>query len=66
MTTPVAAAPAPAKSPLKSKTFWGAVLTAGAYVLSDYKNPLTWVQAIGGVVAAWGAREAISKNGAGV
>ena len=60
------AASPPPKSPFKSTTFWGAALTAGAMVVGDWKNPVTWFQSIGIVTAAYGARKAISKNGMGV
>lgn len=49
----------------RSKTFWGGVLAAAAHVISDPKNPLTWAEGVGVVVAAKGARDAIAKNGAG-
>lgn len=54
------------KSPFKSKTFWFAFLGAVAHVVTDYKNPTTWVESASIVGAAYGAREAISKNGNGV
>lgn len=58
-------APAPA-SPFKSKTFWFSFLGAVAHVAFDYKNPQTWAEGVAIVGAAYGAREAISKNGNGV
>jgi hypothetical protein len=48
----------------KSKTFWGAVLMAAAKVYSD-PTPVSIAEALGGVIAAAGARQAIAKNGAG-
>lgn len=60
-----AAEPKP-KSPLKSKTFWFSVLGAAIHVISDYKNPMTWGEGASIVGAAYGVREAISKNGVGI
>lgn len=51
---------------LKSKTVWGAILTAGAWILSQpHIDPVTVVQAIGSIVTVIGARSAIAKNGVG-
>ena len=49
---------------LKSKTFWGAVIMAAAKIYSD-PSPVSITEAVGGVVAVIGARQAISKNGNG-
>jgi hypothetical protein len=49
----------------KSKTFWGAVLMAAAKIYTD-PTPAGISEAIGGVIAVIGARQAISKNGSGV
>lgn len=65
MTGTMPMAPAP-KNPLKTKTFWFAFLGAVAHVATDYRNPVTWVESASIVGAAYGAREAISKNGAGI
>lgn len=67
MTNPAfqAAEPKP-KSPLKSKTFWFAFLGAAAHLATDYRNPQTWMESVSIVGAAYGAREAISKNGNGI
>lgn len=48
-----------------TKTVLGAVGAAAIHILSDPRNPIIWGESVGMVVAAWGAREAIAKNGAG-
>ena len=62
----VADAPAKVSSPLKTKTFWFAVLGAAVHVAADWKNPNTWVEGISIVGAAYSARQAIAKNGFGL
>jgi hypothetical protein len=49
---------------LRSKTFWGAVLMAGAKVFGDH-SPTSIAEAVGGVISVAGARQAIAKNGEG-
>lgn len=51
-------------NPFKSKTFWGAVVIAAARVVSDH-SPQSIAEAVGIVMAAYGARDAIAKNGTG-
>jgi hypothetical protein len=53
------------KSPLKSKTFWFAVIGAIAHLVPDWKNPQTIAESVAIIGAAYGTREAISKNGYG-
>lgn len=50
---------------LFSKTVLGAAAAAAFHVASDYKNPVTWGESVGIVIGAWGARDAIAKNGEG-
>jgi hypothetical protein len=50
-------------NPLKSKTFWGAILTAGSMILlGDRKNPSTWSEAIGIIIVAVGLKDAAVKS----
>lgn len=49
-----------------TKTVLGAVAGAAFHVASDYKNPIVWGESLSIVMAAWGARNAIAKNGAGL
>lgn len=60
-----AAEPKP-KSPFKSKTFWFAFLGAAFHVAMDVRNPDAWATGVSAVGAAYGVREAISKNGNGI
>lgn len=53
------------KSPLKSKTFWFTFLGAAFHIATDWRNPDAWATGVGAVGAAYGVREAISKNGYG-
>lgn len=47
---------------LKSKTFWGSILGAGAWLLNQpHVSPVDILQAVGGVVAAVGLRDAVGK-----
>jgi hypothetical protein len=49
---------------LKSKTFWGTALVAGANLLS--KSPITlsdWAEFAGAIIAAAGVRDAITQHG---
>jgi hypothetical protein len=47
---------------LKSKTLWGAVLTAAAWLLNQpHVGPLEILQALGAIVSAAGVRDAITK-----
>lgn len=48
-----------------TKTVLGAVGAATVHIISDPKNPIAWGESVGLVVAAWGARDAIAKNGEG-
>jgi hypothetical protein len=54
---------------LTSKTFWGALVTAGGLlVAADWSHGLPFAaiaQAVGVVVAAIGVRSAIAANGVG-
>lgn len=46
---------------LKSKTFWGSVLTAGAWLFGQpHVGGTEIIQAVGGVVTAIGVRDAIN------
>ena len=47
-----------------SKTFWGAVAMAAFKIAGDH-SAVSIGEAISGVVAVIGARQAIAKNGAG-
>lgn len=48
---------------LKSKLVWGAVLAAGAWLLNQpHIGIVEVVQALGGVIAAAGTRDAIRKS----
>jgi len=50
-------------NPLKSKTFWGALLSAVSLVLAgDRNNAAVWTEAIGLVIAAVGLRDASTKD----
>ena len=49
-------------SVLRSKTFWGAVLVGVTKIVGDH-SPQSVLEAVGGIVAVWGARDAIAKNG---
>ena len=62
--TPVSQ-PVPPKNPLKTKTFWFAVLGAAAHAATNYKDPQTILESLSIIGAAWGVRDAISKNGNG-
>jgi hypothetical protein len=48
---------------LKSKTLWGSVLTAGAWLLHQQGGPsaVDVIQAVGGVITAAGVRDAIGQ-----
>lgn len=47
---------------LKSKTFWGAVLTAGSWLLAQQHIGLVEVgQAVGGLIGTIGLRDALTK-----
>ena len=49
-------------NPLKSKTFWGAILTAVSIVLTkDRKDPSTWTEAVGIIIVAVGLKDAATK-----
>jgi hypothetical protein len=49
---------------LKSKTFWGAVFAAGAWLIAQpHIGVAEIVQAVGTVVSAAGLRDAIAKHG---
>lgn len=67
-TTATTAADAPVRvsSPLKTKTFWFAVIGAAAHVATNFRDVNTWVEAASIVGAAYGARQAISRNGYGI
>lgn len=48
---------------LKSKTVWGAILAAGAWVLNQpHVDPQTVITAVGTVLSAIGVRDAIGKS----
>lgn len=51
----------------KSKTFWGAVLTAASIIVAAYPNLTGEVilQAVGILLGGIGIRAAIAKNGSG-
>lgn len=50
------------KTILTSKTFWGAVLTAGAWLThQQHVGPAEVIQAVGGVLTAAGVRDSITK-----
>lgn len=49
---------------LKSKTFWGAVFAAGAWLVAQpHIGPVEIIQAGGTVLSAAGIRSAIAKHG---
>lgn len=48
-----------------SRTVIGAALIAAARILAAPRDPMTWVEGVGMVVTAYGARSAIAKNGTG-
>lgn len=50
---------------IKTKTVLGAIVVAAAHVIPNPKDTTAWVEAIGIVLAAFGARDAIAKNGEG-
>jgi hypothetical protein len=48
---------------LKSKTFWGAVCAAGAWLAAQpHVGPVEIMQAAGTVISAAGIRDAIAKG----
>jgi len=49
-------------NPFKSKTVWGAIGTAVAFVAQHGVHPATVVQAVGMVVAAVGMRDAVEPG----
>ena len=59
-------APVAHQSPLKSKTFWFAFAGAVFHIATDWRNPDAWATGVSAVGAAYGLREAVSKNGYGV
>lgn len=47
---------------LKSKTFWGSILTAGAWLASQpHVGAVEVIQALGGITTAVGVRDAIGQ-----
>lgn len=59
-------APVTKKNPLKSKTFWFTFAGAAFHIAMDWRNPDAWTTGVSAVGAAYGLREAISKNGYGI
>lgn len=63
----------PFYSRFTSKTIWGAVIAAAGFVATNQAQLVAllphslgvYVTAIGGILAAIGARDAIAKNGSG-
>jgi hypothetical protein len=53
------------KSFFFSKTVIGAALLGASRVIGDVKNPQAWMEGIGIVWTAYGARAAIAKNAVG-
>lgn len=48
---------------LKSKAVWGALFTAGAWLLKQqHVGPLEIMEALGGVLSTAGLRDAITKG----
>ncbi len=48
-----------------SKTVLGAITAGTAHVVANPKDPMAWVTSAGVVLGAFGARDAIAKNGEG-
>jgi hypothetical protein len=53
------------KSFFFSKTVIGSVLLGASRVIADPKNPQAWLEGVGIVWTAYGARAAIAKNAVG-